>query len=399
MLVLALAALVVPPPTAEARAAAPVDGRIVAVTSSCTRYDEVNEPHFLDPDGSDRVDWSGPGNSGMSWSPDGKDVAYITGRPDGQYVVIDDVADGPDTDPRTVTLASAGAWCGQDAPTWSPDGTRLAYVLITGDPYSMSSSDAPTADVHVVNADGTGDHLVAAGAGDPSWGPGGRIAFTHGGALHTVRPDGTGDKVVVPSGAWQPRWTAAGHLAFETSGGITIANADGSHRHRVVSATMNQQPFDVAPDGTAVAYASTAGLKVKDLATGSTRTIADLKCSACVFGASLLSIDWGSAPTIKHPCGGRPDSTILGTPGPDVIRGTAGPDVISAYGGNDVVRGLGGNDVICGGTGKDKLYGGAGSDLLRARDGRKDAVLDCGTGRDQAPAYDKGLDPKPLSCG
>ena len=57
-------------------------------------------------------------------------------------------------------------------------------------------------------------------------------------------------------------------------------------------------------------------------------------------------------------------ATIVGTPGPDILRGTPGDDVIAGLGGPDILSGLGGDDVVCGGAGPDVLRGNAGADLL-----------------------------------
>jgi hypothetical protein len=61
---------------------------------------------------------------------------------------------------------------------------------------------------------------------------------------------------------------------------------------------------------------------------------------------------------------GARDCTIIGTPGPDVLRGTRRRDVICGLGGRDVIAGRGGGDVLRGGAGGDRLDGGAGNDRL-----------------------------------
>ena len=68
----------------------------------------------------------------------------------------------------------------------------------------------------------------------------------------------------------------------------------------------------------------------------------------------------------------RPQCTIRGTSGNDIIRGTSGDDVICAGAGNDIVHGLGGNDIIIGGDGNDVLRGGGGNDRLSGGDGNDD---------------------------
>ena len=59
------------------------------------------------------------------------------------------------------------------------------------------------------------------------------------------------------------------------------------------------------------------------------------------------------------------DCTIIGTPGPDVLRGTPHADVICGLRGNDLIFGGGGRDVLRGGPGNDRIRGGAGGDVLR----------------------------------
>jgi DNA-binding beta-propeller fold protein YncE len=68
-------------------------------------------------------------------------------------------------------------------------------------------------------------------------------------------------------------------------------------------------------------------------------------------------------------CDGRP-ATLVGTPGPDLMRGTPKADAIVAGAGADVVRSLAGNDRVCGGRGDDHIFGMAGADRLQGAAGR-----------------------------
>jgi WD40-like Beta Propeller Repeat len=108
-----------------------------------------------------------------------------------------------------------------EAPSLSPDGTRLAY-----DTFDK---------IHVVAADGTGNRVIAAGS-QPVWSPdGSRIAFDsakH--RLSTVRPDGsdvrtlpTGD--VYGSASWSPD---SRRLAFPSEG-VMVIDADGHNLTRL----------------------------------------------------------------------------------------------------------------------------------------------------------------------
>lgn len=71
-------------------------------------------------------------------------------------------------------------------------------------------------------------------------------------------------------------------------------------------------------------------------------------------------------------CGGL-TATLVGTPGPDLLKGTPRRDVIVAGRGNDRIFTDGGRDVICAGAGRDrvkaggrsdKVFGGRGADRL-----------------------------------
>jgi Ca2+-binding RTX toxin-like protein len=72
--------------------------------------------------------------------------------------------------------------------------------------------------------------------------------------------------------------------------------------------------------------------------------------------------------------------TVIGTPGPDVLRGGEGNDTIFGLGGNDRISGLGGNDDVCSGKGNDTLLGGEGDDTLLGGEGKD--ILHGGPGRD-----------------
>lgn len=81
------------------------------------------------------------------------------------------------------------------------------------------------------------------------------------------------------------------------------------------------------------------------------------------------------------------EETFYGNGGNDVLIGKGQPDAL--YGGA-------GNDKLNGGPGRDILVGGPGNDFINAKDGQRDAIIDCGPGKDHAKV-DK-VDPKPISC-
>ena len=76
--------------------------------------------------------------------------------------------------------------------------------------------------------------------------------------------------------------------------------------------------------------------------------------------------------------------------------GGAGPDQLTGGAGDDALVGLGGRDVLDGGAGADMFLAGADDDVVRARDGKRDALVSCGSGRDTATTDPK--DPRSRDC-
>lgn len=164
----------------------PDGGRLVVRNSTdcggCTDLHVINSA-----DGGGRVALvTGPGfDVAPRWSPSGQFIAYEGDRGErGIYVVP---ADG--TGSEVKVSGTVGSWGG---PTWSPDGSRLAFRAGLGD-------------VYVVNADGTGlMHLgdVPATSGDIFWSPDGtKVAFHSGNAdnwvdILVIAADGTGRRAV-----------------------------------------------------------------------------------------------------------------------------------------------------------------------------------------------------------
>lgn len=102
---------------------------------------------------------------------------------------------------------------------------------------------------------------------------------------------------------------------------------------------------------------------------------------------------------------------LYGFGGKDELRGGKGDDGLTGMIGNDLLLGRAGSDELGylyinepgfgTDTGKDTFLAGAGSDLrIDARDGTKDAEINCGTGDDgETTVYrDGNLDPAPISC-
>ncbi len=97
-----------------------------------------------------------------AWAPKGGHIAYATDR-GGFWNICTTTPNGTGTQ-RMLTAAGDAQW-----PTWSPDGTRIAYQWSE----TVSGDDS----IWVMNANGTDSHRLTSGSG-PSWSPDGKwIAF------------------------------------------------------------------------------------------------------------------------------------------------------------------------------------------------------------------------------
>ena len=145
---------------------------------------------------------SSPANDRFpAWSPDGSRIAFVSDRTGIAQIWVMN-ADGSDQHQLTFDPARK-----DQVPDWSPDGTMIAYATL--DPAFGS-------DIWIMNADGSGQRRVT---NDPArqigaaWSPDGtQIAFLNNDDrfVYVVNADGTGQHVVRPEGvqfvpAWQPR--------------------------------------------------------------------------------------------------------------------------------------------------------------------------------------------------
>ena len=219
--------------------------------------------------------------SGGSFTPDGSKVIYgVTNWPPEEewrsaiYVVEADggsrrllLAAGPRDYPGG-TFRTA-LFC----PTFSPDGTQIAYFDGMGDWGNT---------LRVMNADGSGVRVVVdqefGHVNDLAWSPdGSRFAFhaPYGGGIWIVGVDGSGLTEVSQGGA-APRWSPTGRqLAFQSAGGIWVINADGSGLRQVALPGRRDPVW--SPDGSRIAYLGGDSLYVADLDGTHVRTLGTLE--------------------------------------------------------------------------------------------------------------------------
>lgn len=208
-----------------------------------------------------------------TWSPDGTKLAFLRGHIVGRLLTSHMtlyVASANGESPRP--LASCD-YCGDALGgriSWSPDGRWIAFSSGTAPGRSHQQS------IWVVAASGGKPRRLCAACNgfDPAWSPDGRLIIFGStppdepgppwGSLYTVRPDGTGLTMIVKSGA-APEWAPDGQrIVFNTApDSIAVANADGSDLHYV----LLTGPLEIggpgpswSPDGHKLVYVETPGV-------------------------------------------------------------------------------------------------------------------------------------------
>jgi eukaryotic-like serine/threonine-protein kinase len=233
---------------------------------------------------------------GLLWapafSPDGKEVAYSRGEPDGAWHLwAMSTAGGP---PRELTFGKVPEIYGRYAPdgqeiyysTWGPEPLSIGRVSRKGGPPHAFEAKAQTSDSYAdVSADGKWlvfvrteknvAHLyvkAADGSGEarrvgtvegmvPRWSPDEKwIAFSpnrgFSDGAFVVHPDGSGLKRVAERGGWPVWWPGGDRIGLQTTGPegnaeltvVTLATGETRVLPGLRFSGTNY-PFDVSRDG------------------------------------------------------------------------------------------------------------------------------------------------------
>jgi Tol biopolymer transport system component len=172
-----------------------------------------------------------PGDDAPAWSPDGSKIAFIRNRRGSQDIYVVQ-ADGRWLERLTTDGASF-------SPAWSPDGTSIAFARET----------PGNADIYVMKADGARVRRLTHGpllGYSPAWSPDGtRIAYVAYGKgppssatrLYVMNADGSRTRTIGSDNVALPSWSPDGtEIAFvnEETGSVYLINSSGSGLHQVV---------------------------------------------------------------------------------------------------------------------------------------------------------------------
>jgi Tol biopolymer transport system component len=189
------------------------DGQTIAF------YDQTGALHTIEVDGTHELELvtpvgslaAGDAKRAISWSPDGSRLAFV--RWENIWIVN---ADGSSLH----ALTHSGPAFGNYHPSWSPDGSTIAYWH-----GSIESPDGGPADAEI--------YAIPADGGTPT-----RLTY--------------GDDAAI-----EPAWSADGtQIVYRTGGrdGLVVMKADGSDPHRITPAWTNPWAPAWSPDGSKIAF-------------------------------------------------------------------------------------------------------------------------------------------------
>jgi TolB protein len=268
------------PVTSALETSGPRSGGGSVSLSGRIAFDNFDDVWTIDADGTHltRLTHSPGPDFDPSWAPDGTRIAYRSERSgDSEIWVMN--ADGSDQRRLTAGLS----------PAWSPDGSRIAYASV-GVRRCPPGRGLRCSGISIMNADGSGQHRLphTEGGEYPSWSPDGtRIAFnsnlTGDHVIYIAQADGS--KVVDLSRVgegWQVDWSPDGRFILFTSHrdysdnytDVYVMRPDGSGVRRLT----HQRAYTPAwsPDGEHIVFSAPGLFVMNPNGTGETSLPTDI---------------------------------------------------------------------------------------------------------------------------
>ena len=244
-----------------------------------------------------RVTWDSTGGPPASWSPDGESIVFVSGF-DGEIYLVD-VAGGAKTRLTTIDDPVPYPATSFASPTFSPDGSRIAYVERSHSYRSIGSWPPKAIPVYagaVFVTDLDGSH---------------RTRLTN-----SLAPEGSPTKWI-DDDQW-PAWSPDGtQIAFSSDQGsdyftdLFVINADGSGRHQITDGTDKVLGPAWSPNGAMIAWSGDRFSFVANIDGTNKITLGDVVTSSPDWSSDGLHIAVSTSAGIAtvHPDGS--DLTVL----------------------------------------------------------------------------------------